>query len=383
MSSAAAKAKNVPRLSLLEKLASIQIGGSGKKVKIKKKDLIFIFRNISILVENGLPLPRALDALVREKSLKKYCTILTAMRQRVESGESFSGAMALFPDTFSELVQNQIRIGERSGTMPATLKRLTNQLEHGDNLKSMIIKKLTYPCMLMFFGGGAVSFMLLYVVPTFEKTYKESNAKLPAITQFMIDAGQFGKSYGWMILLAIAALVGTIIYVRRIPAGRFWMDAKLLKIPLVGDWLKNIAVLQFVEVLGNLMEAGFTVVNALKACGSSIGNRAVRHSVEELHTAILRGERLSNELERHGDLFPPVVNQLVVVGEKTGTLAQITGHIRTHLRREVERYTNAMIGSIEPIMTIGLAFAIGGILLAIYLPMFDMIGSMDSAPGGH
>lgn len=383
MSTASLKAKEAPAEGLFQKLAKIQIGSSKKSVKIKKKDLIFIFRNISILVENGLPLPRALDALVREKSLKRYAAILSTMRQRVESGESFSGAMALFPDTFSELMVNQIRVGERSGTIPATIKRLTNQLEHGDNLKSLIIKKLSYPCMLMFFGGGAVAFMLLYVVPTFEKTYKESNAKLPWITQFLIDAGQFGKSYGWMCILAIAAAVAAFVYTRRIPAGRYWLDSHLIKIPVFGDWLKNIAVLQFVEVLGNLMEAGFTVVDALKACGTSIGNRAVRRSVEELHAAILRGERLSNELERHGDLFPPVVNQLVVVGEKTGTLPQVTGHIRSHLRREVERYTNAMIGSIEPIMTIGLAVCIGGILLAIYLPMFDMIGSMNSGPGGH
>jgi type IV pilus assembly protein PilC len=273
---------------------------------------------------------------------------------------------------------NQVRIGERSGTMPATLKRLTNQLEHGDNLKSLIIKKLTYPCMLMVFGSGAVTFMLLYVIPTFEKTYKESHAKLPWITQFMIDLGKFGTSYGWLILVMIVGFIGSIIYIRRIPAGRLWMDLHLLRVPMLGDWFRNIAVLQFVEVLGNLMEAGFTVVDALRACTTSIGNRAIRQSVEELHGAIMRGERLSNELERHGSLFPPVVNQLVVVGEKTGTLAGVTVHIRSHLRREVERYTNVMIGSIEPIMTITLAFVIGGILLAIYLPMFDMIGSMGS-----
>ncbi len=373
-----AKQKGAPAAKgLLQALASIQIGG-GKTVRIKKKDLIFILRNISILVENGLALPKALDALVKEKSLKKYVVILATIRQRVESGESFSGAMAMFPDTFNELMVNQVRIGERSGTMPATLKRLTNQLEHGDNLRSLIIKKLTYPCMLMVFGSGAVTFMLLYVIPTFEKTYKESHAKLPWITQFLIDLGNFGTSYGWMILVAIVGFISSIIYVRRIPTGRLWMDTNLLRVPMLGDWFRNIAVLQFVEVLGNLMEAGFTVVDALRACTTSIGNRAIRHSVEELHGAIMRGERLSTELERHGTLFPPVVNQLVVVGEKTGTLAAITVHIRSHLRREVERYTNVMVGSIEPIMTITLAFVIGGILLAIYLPMFDMIGSMNS-----
>lgn len=159
------------------------------------------------------------------------------------------------------------------------------------------------------------------------------------------------------------------------------MDHFLLRIPFIGEWLKNIAVLQFMEVLGNLMEAGFTIVDALKVCAGSIGNRAVRKSVEQLHSAILRGERFSAELERHSDLFPPVVNQLVIVGEKTGTLSKATMDIRKHLSREVERTTNLLIGTIEPVLTIGLATCIGGILLAIYLPMFDMISAMNG--GGH
>jgi type IV pilus assembly protein PilC len=134
-------------------------------------------------------------------------------------------------------------------------------------------------------------------------------------------------------------------------------------------------------VLGNLMDAGFTVVEALKACSHAVGNRKIRETIMEMHEALTRGERFSEELARHGELFPPVVNQLVIVGEKTGTLSKTTVHIRAHLRREVETYTNVMLGTIEPVMTAGLASAIGTILLAIYLPMFDMINAMNG--GGH
>ena len=156
------------------------------------------------------------------------------------------------------------------------------------------------------------------------------------------------------------------------------MDTLLLKVPMLGQFFKNLAVLQFIEVLGNLMDAGFTIVEALKASTRAVGNRAIRKSIEEMHEAVTRGERFSKELARHGDLFPPVVNQLVVVGEKTGTLAKTTVHIREHLRREVETYTNVMVGTIEPVTTLGLASAIGCILLAIYLPMFDMINAMNA-----
>ena len=364
--------------SFLQKLNNIQIGGSQQAgVKIKKRDMIFILRNISILVENGLSLPRAMDALVNEKSLRKYVAVLQEVKQRVENGEAFSDAMSRFPQSFNELMVEQIRIGEKSGTIPATLNRIMHQLEHADNLKGVIIKKLSYPALLVTAGSGAITFMLMYVVPTFEKVYSSSGTKLPGVTQFLIDVGQFATTYGWMVLLAVILLVASIVVLRRNPVTRLQMDAGLLKVPLLGQWFKNLSVLQFMEVLGNLMDAGFTVVEALKACGNAVGNRAVRQRVHDMHEALLRGERFSTELQKHSDLFPPVVNQLVVVGEKTGTLSKTTVHIRAHLRREVETYTNVMVGTIEPVTTIGLASAIGCILLTIYLPMFDMINAMN------
>jgi type IV pilus assembly protein PilC len=365
--------------NIFQKLQNIQIGG-GSGPKIKKRDMIFILRNISILVENGLSLPKALETLVQEQSLKKHSPMLQEIKSRVENGEAFSEALALYPDAFSDIMVGQVRIGERSGTIPATLGRIMHQLEHADNLRGQIIKKLSYPALLITAGSGAVTFMLLYVVPTFEGIYSKAGAKLPAITQFLIDVGAFGTTYGWMILLGMVGIVGGIVSIRRSEKGRLWMDTSLLKVPLLGQWFKNLAVLQFMEVLGNLMDAGFTVVEALKSCAGAVGNRAVRQSINEMHDALTNGERFSDELARHSDLFPPVVNQLVIVGEKTGTLSKTTMHIRAHLRREVETYTNVLLGAIEPIMTLGLAGAIGCILLAIYLPMFDMIGAMG---GGH
>jgi type IV pilus assembly protein PilC len=172
------------------------------------------------------------------------------------------------------------------------------------------------------------------------------------------------------------AYVSTV-HIRRNPKGLMWMDTWLLKVPFLGQWFKNIAVLQFMEVQGNLLDAGFTIVEALIPSGKAVSNQCVRNSIFEMHEAMTRGEKFSVELAKYGDLFPPVVNQLVVVGEQTGTLSKTTEHIRAHLRREVEDYTNLMVGTIEPVMTIGLASAIGVILLAIYLPMFDMIGAMN------
>jgi type IV pilus assembly protein PilC len=348
-----------------------------KPVKVKKRDLIFILRNVSILVENGLALPKALATLFEEKALRKYASMLRDIQQRVESGEAFSDALAHYPQSFNDLLVSQLRIGERSGTIPETLARLVHQLEHADNLRSKIVKKLAYPTLLIVAGSGAVSFMVLYVVPTFQTVYKESGATLPAVTQLLIDVSQFCTHYGWILLLAAVGAIFAVAAVRRNPVGRLRMDAWLLRLPLFGKWFQNLALLQFIEVLGNLMDAGFTVVDALKASAAAVNNRWVRQCIEDIHDAVTQGEQFSAELARHGELFPPVVNQLVIVGEKTGTLPKTTIHIREHLRREVENYTNVMVGTIEPVTTIGLASAIGVILLAIYLPMFDLINAMN------
>jgi type IV pilus assembly protein PilC len=143
-----------------------------------------------------------------------------------------------------------------------------------------------------------------------------------------------------------------------------------------GNWLRDIAVLQLMEVLGSLMDAGYNLAEALGEAAQAVGNRAIRQSVRDLQNAIRRGEKFSRELERHGETFPPIVSQLVIVGEQTGTLAKATRHIRDHLQREIERKTNIFVGTIEPTLTISLAAAIAAILLAIYLPMFDMVNTI-------
>jgi type IV pilus assembly protein PilC len=163
--------------------------------------------------------------------------------------------------------------------------------------------------------------------------------------------------------------------VRRNRQFALWMDRELLRVPMLGEWLRNLAVLQFIDVFGNLVESGLKVVDALDLSSGSVGNRAVREGVRTLQVSVTRGERFGRELTQMGDLFPPVVGQLIAVGERTGNLPKAASYIRGHLEQEVSRQTNSMIGAIEPILTIGLAAMIATILLAIYLPMFDMIGA--------
>lgn len=348
------------------------------KLKIKRRDLTFILRNLATLLDNGLPLARSLATLTQEKALKKYSGFLDDARKQVEAGALFSAALGEFPTIFPPVMVHQIRVGEKSGTLPATLGRVAEQFENGDRVRSLALRKLAYPAVLLIGGGVAVSFMLLFVVPIFQETYDEAGVQLPWVTRFLIGAADWAKSWGWLIPLGLVALVIGVKRARRNPATGPTVDGWFLRLPLLGDWLRNICVLQFMEVLGNLLESGFTVAEALNISSGAIGNQAVSRSVQSLQSAVNRGERFSRELDRLGELFPPVVTQLVVVGERTGSLTKTTLHIRDHLRREIERQTMMLVGILEPVLTISLAVMIGVILLAIYLPMFDMIGALNA-----
>jgi type IV pilus assembly protein PilC len=347
-----------------------------KARRLKPQDLTNILRNLSTLVGNGVPLPKALATLTQEDSLAKHREAIDAVRRKVETGTPFSTALSECLETCDKITASQIRVGERAGTLADTLQHLAETRDKAGELRSQVIKKLAYPCMLVVLGGGLIGFLLLYVVPVFEQTYADAKVPLPLVTQALIGFGRLARSY---FLVAAAIAVFGALALKQLRknqqfAGR--MDYALLRAPVVGKWLRDMAVLQVMDVLNNLMTAGFTLAEALRQTADSVGNRAVRQGVRNLQQAVERGERFSRELERQQDLFPPIVNQLVIVGESTGQLSKATLDICHHLRREIERKTNLMVGALEPILTISLAAAIAVILLAIYLPMFDMVNTV-------
>ena len=345
--------------------------------KMKPAEMTFILRNLSTLVSNGVPLPKALATLAKEDTLAKHRDVLDSLRRKVEGGSMFSTALGAFPHMADNITLAQIRLGERSGTLVDTLTHLAEHRNKSRELREQVIKKLAYPFLLCALGGGLITFLLLYVVPVFQQTYEDAKVPLPFVTQMLIDFGGLCKAYlGWLVggvILTVAALK----QLRKNEQFAAKMDRSVLSLPLFGNLLRDMAVLQVMEVLNNLMTAGFNLADALADTADSVKNRAVRQAVLDLQHAVQRGERFSRELERHEDLFPPIVNQLVIVGESTGKLTNATLDICNHVRMEIERKTTLLVGSLEPILTISLASAIAVILLAIYLPMFDMVNTVQ------
>lgn len=344
---------------------------------LKPQELTFILSTLSTLVGNGVPLPKALATLAKEDTLARHRDVLEKLRRKVESGMPFSTAVSQFPHIADSLTVNQIRLGERSGTLPDTLKKLSSSRNKTAELRKDVIKKLSYPGLLVVVGSGLITFLLIYVVPVFQETYDDAGVPLPFITQLLIGVGTIAKQYGWMFAAGVVLSCVAIKQLRKRDDFALRMDRFLLRMPLIGNWLRDMAVLQLMEVLQNLMEAGYTLAEALRETADSVGNRFVRKGVRELQSAVQRGEKFSRELERHEEMFPPIVNQLVIVGESTGQLTRATNDICDYLRKEIERKTGVMVGALEPILTISLAGAIAVVLLAIYLPMFDMVGTVS------
>ncbi len=312
--------------------------------QLKPQELTFILSNLSTLVGNGVPLPKALATLAKEDTLAKHRDVLEMLRRKVESGMPFSTAIKQ-SEIVDGLTVNQIRLGERSGTLSDTLKKLSSSRNKTAELRKDVIKKLSYPGLLIVVGSCLITFLLIFVVPVFQETYDDAGVPLPFITELLITVGAFVKTYGWMIATTVILTVVTIKQLRKRDDFSLKMDRLLLRMPLMGNWLRDMAVLQLMEVLQNLMEAGYTLAEALRETADSVGNRFVRKGVRELQSAVQRGEKFSRELERHEAIFPPIVNQLVVVGESTGQLTRATNDICDYLRKEIERKTSMMVGA--------------------------------------
>lgn len=353
----------------------LNLGGQ-KTGRLTKDEVTLVLRNLATLTNNGVSLPKAIGAMAAERSLEKRRATLEGLRRRIESGDTFSTALGQLDGAFDKVTISQIRVGERAGTLPDTLLQIASQREKAGRLKEDVIKKLAYPVVLASVGAAVVGFLLCYVVPVFKETYDSANVPLPAITQVMIDVGAIAQGYWWIVLIGLIALPMIVHQLRQNESFAKEMDSRLLKIPLLGPWLRDIALLQLMEVLGSLMEAGFTLAESLEEAGDSVMNRAMQSGVASLRRAVQQGERFSREIERHDELFPPMVSQLVIVGEQTGRLAKSTRQICGLLEEEIQRKTDIAIGVIEPTLTISMAGAVAVILLAIYLPMFDMINTV-------
>lgn len=351
----------------------LKIPGLGKRVKIR--DIVLFSRQFATMVNAGLSLIRALTVLEEQTESDPLRNVLGQVRTDVERGTSLSAAMDRHPKVFSELFVAMIRAGEIGGVLDETLLRLADILEAQGRLRSKIRSAMAYPAVIGILIVSVTTAMIVFVVPVFSNLYAElgNGASLPVPTKVLIMLSDLITGFWWLL---IGGVVGSIVGFRRWVAtdgGRLVWDTMKLKIPVFGRLAHKSALSRFSRTLAVLSRTGVPILQALDIVAETSGNRLVSKALEDVKDSVRSGESLAAPLGRH-DVFPPMVVQMMTIGEETGEIDGMLEKVADFYEREVEDTVAALTSLIEPLLIVVMGVTVGGILIALYLPIFNIAG---------
>jgi type IV pilus assembly protein PilC len=340
--------------------------------KVKLKDLAIFSRQFATMINSGLSLLRALNILAEQTENKKLAEAMGSLREDVERGSSLSAAMTKFPKVFSPLYVSMVRAGETGGQLDTVLMRVADTFEAEYKLRQKVKSAMTYPIVVAGIAGILLIVMLIFIVPTFANMFEGLGGELPLPTQILVTLS--GQARVLVPLLVVGAVVGTIVY-KRLRKGnanaRLKFDQLKLRIPVFGDLFKKVALSRFTRTLGLLLRAGVPVLQALDIVSESTGNEVLARASQDVKDSVRSGESVSSPLVRH-KIFPPMVVQMIAVGEDTGALDAMLDKVADFYDQEVESTTEALTSLIEPIMIAVLGSIVGAMVIALYLPMFKI-----------
>jgi type IV pilus assembly protein PilC len=346
---------------------------------VKTGDIVIFTRLFATMIDAGLPIVQCLDILSTQAENKRFGKILAQIRQSVEGGLTFSDALRKHPKVFDQLFVNLVQAGEAGGILDTILQRLSTYMEKNMKLKRRVKGAMTYPVSVLGIAGIVVAILLTKVVPVFEKMFKEfGGGKLPAPTQFVIDASHAMVHFLPFIL---AGLIGGGIglrYALRTKKGRFAFDGMLLKLPTLGPVLRKVVVARFTRTMGTLLGSGVPILDAMEIVAKTAGNVVVQDGIMYVRSKISEGKDLAGPLMETG-LMPPMVVQMIAVGEQTGALDAMLSKIADFYEEEVDVAIAAMTSLIEPAMMVFLGGTIGGLVIAMYMPIFEMAGNIKAS----
>lgn len=347
----------------------------GQFQRVKQKSLAIFSRQFSTMVTAGLSLVRALDVLEQQSDDKKLKEVIGIVRRRVEGGSSLSESFQEHPAVFSDLYIHLTRAGEVGGVLDETLDRVADFLEKDQALRQKIKSSMTYPVAIMIFAVLIVLGLVIFVIPTFQSIFEGLGIKLPMMTQILITTSILLRKYPLHILVVIVLLVvGVRMYIRS-PRGKFQFHKLMFKLPVFGMLTRKITISRFTRTLGTLLSSGVPVMQAMEVTGKASGNMVVEKAVEEVRESLREGESISAPMERSG-IFPPMVTQMIAVGEETGSLDKMLDKISDFYDAEIEATLEALTSLLEPLMLIFIGAAIGFIVISMFLPMLSIINSL-------
>lgn len=343
---------------------------------VKVKQLVIMTRQLSTLIDAGLPLLRSLNILIAQQKASKLKDILREMTADIQGGSTFSDALAKHPKYFDRLYVNMVRAGEVGGMLEVVLQRLSIFMERRQALKRKVKGAMIYPIAVLTIAAGIVWFLLTYIVPEFATVFKDFGAKLPAMTMILINIGDFCRFKWWIVLLTITTTLNVIKILSKIKLTKRIMDRVVLKIPLVGDLVTKVAVARFARTLGTLITSGVPILQSLKITKETIGNEVIENAIMKVHDSIKDGDTIAAPLDE-SKVFPAMVVNMIDVGEETGSLDSMLMKVADIYDAEVEAAVEAMLRLMEPVIIIVLGGIIGFIVIALYLPIFSLADAIS------
>ncbi len=346
----------------------------GKK-RIKKIDISRFTRQFATMISAGLPMVQCLEILAKQSENPEMRKVIEEVKEGVQGGATLSDALSKHKNAFDELYVNMVEAGEIGGALDTILVRLAAFREKADALVRKVKGAMVYPIVVLIVALGVTIGMLTFIVPVFAKMFTGLGTELPAPTQIILTISDTLKANFLNIIVATVALVILVKWYSRKPKGRLNIDKAKLKIPLIGDLTRKSSISRFTRTLGTLLSSGVSILDALEITGKTAGNMVVRNAIKKSVISIAEGETITAPLKESG-VFPPMVIQMISVGEKTGGLDDMLGKIADFYDEEVDAAVAALTSVIEPIIIVFLGVVMGGILIAMYLPMFDIIGKI-------
>ncbi len=366
------KQKMIP-VSVRQKEAGINIQfGTG----ISTRDIVIFTRQFATMINSGLPLVQSLDILAEQSENQSLRKVIQDVLYDVESGHTLADALGRHPKVFTDLYVNMVAAGEAGGILDTILLRLATFLEKNDALIRKIKGAMIYPGVIFTVAGLAVVILLIFVIPTFQNMFESAGIPLPFMTQLVINMSIFLQRFWWALGFGVIAAFFIFRQVYATDGGQLFLDRILLNMPILGDLQRKAAVARFTRTLGTLVSSGVSILEGLEITAKTAGNRVIHDAVMGSRASIAGGETIAGPLKESG-VFPPMVVQMINVGEQTGGLDEMLTKIADFYDEEVDAAVEALLAAMEPIMIVVLGVIVGGMIVAMYLPIFDMINAVQ------
>lgn len=339
--------------------------------RVKSKHIMTFTRQLATLIDAGLPIIRSLAILTEQVESQTFKDVIRQMGKDIESGGSLSDAMSKHPKQFDNLFVNMVRAGEIGGVLEAVLNKIAEFLEKRQAIIGKVKSAMMYPVIVMLLAAGIVTFILLVIIPKFKEIYDQLGAELPGLTQMLVDASYIIANYWYWVILGIVLIWFSLKKINETKEGKYFFDRIKLKLPVFGQLLRKIAITRFAGTLATLITSGVPILQAIDIVRETSGNEVVTRAMTQVYESVKEGETIHEPLSRC-KVFPPLVVHMVAVGEETGAIDQMLQKVAEAYEREVDDTVNALTSIIEPLLIVFLGAIVGVIVVALYLPLFNI-----------